>query len=308
MVPASEAHLAIFDAGVVLGATVTEMTRTFHLRPFRLEDHLERLFRSLRYTRMEVDLSPADFARISGELVEHNRQFLADGEELGLVNFVTAGEYPTYAGMAGRPPRLRPTVCCHTFPLPFELWADKMQHGARLMIPATRHVPPQCLDPKIKYRSRLHYYLADKEAQAADPEATALLLDLQGNVTETAGANFLLVEKGRLVSPRPVNILEGVSRATCIELAGRLGIGYEERDLQLYHVVNADEAILTSTPYCLMPVTRVGGFPIGAEVPGPVFGRLLDAWSAEVGLDILQQIVQGAAARRRQAQGGTGNE
>ena len=104
---------------------------------------------------------------------------------------MTPGEYKTYAGSAGAAPRLTPTVCVHTFPLPFELWAEKMQHGAHVVTPSIRHVPPQCYDPKIKYRSRMHYYLADQEARAGDPEAIALLLDLDGNVTETSGANFL---------------------------------------------------------------------------------------------------------------------
>ncbi|HEY2251955.1 MAG TPA: branched-chain amino acid aminotransferase, partial [Planctomycetaceae bacterium] len=57
LVPASQAHLAIFDAGVVLGATVTEMTRTFNQQPYRLDDHLDRLFRSLKYTRMDIGMT-----------------------------------------------------------------------------------------------------------------------------------------------------------------------------------------------------------------------------------------------------------
>src|SRR5262245_2725456 len=99
--PASQAHLAIYDAGIVLGATVTEMTRTFRHRPFRLEEHLQRLARSLRYVRMNLTTSLDELARISYELVEHNARLLPTGGELGLVHFVTAGELPIYAGMAG---------------------------------------------------------------------------------------------------------------------------------------------------------------------------------------------------------------
>src|SRR5262249_22747562 len=139
MVPASEAHLAIYDAGIVLGATVTEMTRTFHKRLFRLDDHLERLFRSLRYTRMNIGLSQSQLAGISQELVAHNVRLLEDWGELGLIHFVTAGEYPTYAGSSGRPARTTPTVCVHTFPMPFELWAAKMQAGFHLVTPSIRH-------------------------------------------------------------------------------------------------------------------------------------------------------------------------
>jgi branched-subunit amino acid aminotransferase/4-amino-4-deoxychorismate lyase len=290
MVPASQAHVAIYDAGIVLGATVTEMTRTFRQRLYRLGDHLDRLFRSLRYTRMDIGLKKDDLAGISQELVSHNGKLLQAGGELGLIHFVTAGEYPTYAGMAGRPARTTPTVCAHTFPMPFKLWAAKMQTGAHVVTPSIRHVPPVCYDPKMKYRSRMHYYLADKEAQLVDPEAIALLLDLYGNVTETGGANFLMVEGGAIVSPTLVNTLPGISRATVIELAGKLGIPFVERDIQVHSVMNADEAFLASTPYCLMPVTKINGVAIGDGKPGALYRRLLAAWSQEVGLDIAAQI------------------
>lgn len=301
MIPASQAHLAIYDAGIVLGATVTEMTRTFNKRLFRLEDHLDRLFRSLKYTRMDIGLTKEQLKGISLELVANNAKLLGEGDELGLINFVTAGEYPTYAGMAGRAARTTPTVCVHTFPMPFELWALKMQQGGHLVTPSIRHVPPQCYDPKMKYRSRMHYYLADHEARLVDPQASALLLDLDGNVTETSGANFLIAEAGKIISPTLANTLPGISRATVIELAAKLDIPFVERDIQVFSVINADEAFIASTPFCLQPVTRINGIPIADGKPGPMFRRLLDAWSERVGLDILQQIIEGA--RRRTSQG-----
>jgi len=304
MVPASQAHLAIFDAGVVLGATVTEMTRTFHRRPWRLDQHLDRLFRSLRYTRMDIGLTKEQLAGISNELVAHNARLVGEGNELGLIHFVTAGEFPTYAGSAGRAARTTPTVCAHTFPMPFEMWAKKMQTGTHLVTPSIRHVPPQCIDPKMKYRSRMHYYLADQEARLVDPDASALLLDLAGNVTETSGANLLIVERGRIVSPTTVNTLPGISRAMVIELAEKLGIPFVERDLQVFSVMNADEAFIATTPYCLMPVTKLNGVPIGDGRPGPMVRRLLAAWSEEVELDIEKQIQEGA--RRRTAAGTPG--
>ena len=294
LVPASQAHLAIFDAGIVLGATVTEMTRTFRHEPYRLDDHLDRLFRSLKYTRMDIGKTKAELAAVSQDLLAHNAKLIDRDEELGLIHFVTAGEFPAYAGSAGRAARTTPTVCAHTFPMPFELWAPKLDRGAHLVTPSIRHVPPQCYDPKMKYRSRMHYYLADQEARLVDPDATALLLDLDGNVTETSGANFLIVEKGTVVSPTTVNTLPGISRAMVIELCGKLGIPFVERDIQVFSVINADEAFLASTPYCLMPVTRINGLPIGDGKPGPVYRRLMEAWSREVGLDIEKQIREGA--------------
>ena len=107
--------------------------------------------------------------------------------------------------------------------MPFELWAKKMQTAQHLVTPSIRHVPPQCYDPKMKYRSRMHYYLADQEARLVDPEAVALLLDLDGNVTETSGANFLIVEHGTIVSPTLRNTLPGVSRADGHRAGGQAG-------------------------------------------------------------------------------------
>lgn len=299
LVPASQAHLAIFDAGIVLGATVTEMTRTFRHEPYRLDDHMDRLFRSLKYTRMDIGTSKADLAEMSRELVAHNAKLVDPEDELGLIHFVTAGEFPVYAGSAGRAARLTPTVCAHTFPMPFELWASKLDTGSHLVTPSIRHVPPQCYDPKMKYRSRMHYYLADKEAQLVDPDASALLLDLDGNVTETGGANFLMVERGTIVSPTLTNTLPGISRATVIELAAMLEIPFVERDIQVHSVMNADEAFTATTPYCIMPVTKINGVPIGDGKPGPIWRRLIAAWSELVGIDIELQMREGAKRRTK---------
>ena len=289
LIPASQASLKIYDAGVVLGATVTEMTRTFRHQPFRLEDHVARLFRSLKYTRMDIGMSPEQLVAVSRELLANNTKLIEADDEVGLIHFVTAGEYGAYVASPGVSVRSGPTVCMHTFPLPFGLWAERVKNGAHVVTPSIRHVPPQCCDPKMKYRSRMHYYLADHEARLVAPDAIALLLDLDGNVTETSGANFLMVEGGTILSPTLRNTLPGISRATVIELAAKLGIPFVERDIQVHSVINADEAFLASTPYCLLPVTKINDVTIADGQPGPVYRQLMAAWNELVGLDIAAQ-------------------
>jgi branched-chain amino acid aminotransferase len=290
-VPASQACLPVYDSGVVLGAAVTEQTRTFCKQLYRLEEHLERFLDSVRCLRIDLPIGKDELAGVSRELVAHNAALLPDGGELGLIQFATPGPYAGYAGMSLAAAAAGPTICVHTFPLPFARWAAAMRHGAHLITPPTRHVPPRCYDPKIKARSRLHFYLAEQEARLVDPKAWALLLDLDGNVAEGAGANFLIVKGGVIESPPPTNILPGVSKATVMELAARLGIAFQERTLQVYDVEAADEAFLTSTPYCLVPVTRVNGRAIGDGRPGRIYHRLLEAWSKAVDVDIQRQIL-----------------
>jgi branched-chain amino acid aminotransferase len=290
LIPAAAAAINIYDLGIVLGATLTEMTRTFAHAPFRLDDHLDRLYRSCHYANIIPALDKAEMRAQTLAMIEHNAALLPPGQELGIVHFVTPGENPIYAGSAASGVRMTPTVCIHSFPLPLHVWRPLFTAGAHVVTPATRHVPPQCLDPKTKNRSRLHWWLADQQTHAVDPAAITLLLDLDGNITECAGSNFVIVRDRTVLSPTSRNILQGVSLLTLRELAADLGIGWEEKDLQVYDVVNADEAMLTTTPYCAAPCTRINGQQIGDGRPGPVFAELMAAWSARVGTDVLAQI------------------
>jgi len=291
-VPASEAHLNIYDLGLVLGATLTEMTRTFNRKSFRLDDHIDRLYRSCKYCSINLPFDQEQMLKHTEELVTTNAALLAEGEELGIVHFVTPGENRVYAGSAAGGARTTPTICIHSFALPLGAWRHLMTQGAHVVTPSIRHVPPQCVDPRMKNRSRLHWWLADQQTHAVDSEAVTLLLDLDGNITECAGSNFIIVRGNTIVSPPPKNILEGVSLRTVRELAPTIGMDWQEAQLQPYDVINADEAWLTTTPYCVAPAVKINNIPIGSGSPGPWFHRMLDAWSNLVGLDIHAQILE----------------
>ncbi|MHB8903091.1 MAG: aminotransferase class IV [Thermoguttaceae bacterium] len=290
-VPASQAKINIYDLGLVLGATLTEMMRTFRHRLFRAEEHVARLFRSLKYAGIAVPLSQDEMLTQTRELVEANCRLIPEGSDLAIVQFVTPGENALYAGSAGGSGPANPTVCIHSFPLRFAMWRHLFTEGAHVVTPSIRHIPPQCIEPKMKNRSRLHWFLAEHQAQAVDPRAIPLLLDLDGNVTECAGSNFVIIEGRTIVAPGPRNILGGVSLHTVRELAPQVGMEFVERDFQPFDVVNADEAWLTTTPYCLAPATRINTIPIGNGLPGPLFREMLQAWSRHVGLDIEAQVM-----------------
>src|SRR5688500_17884751 len=98
--PASQAKLNIYDMGVVMGATFTEMTRTFAQAPFRLEDHVARLFASLEYGGIEIQYSPAQVLDLTHQLIAANSKTLEGQHDLAVVHFVTPGENPIYGGLA----------------------------------------------------------------------------------------------------------------------------------------------------------------------------------------------------------------
>ncbi|MFN2352533.1 MAG: aminotransferase class IV, partial [Kiritimatiellia bacterium] len=255
-VSAGAAQLPVYDAAIVMGATVTDFVRTFHQRLFRLQDHLTRFCRGCDAVGIALPLSKAELEAVCWQLVRHNAPLADGGAELALIMFASPGGLATYAGhplsAAGAA-----TLCVHTFPLPLQMWRQAMRQGAHVVTPATRHLPPQCLDPAIKCRSRMHWWMAEREAHAADPRAMALCLDLEGRITETSRANFALVRDGCIFTPCRENVLWGVSLTVLTEICRDLKISLSERDLWVEDVLAADEAMLVGTTCCLAPVTMI---------------------------------------------------
>lgn len=296
LIPASQASLQVYDAGFVLGVTVAEQVRTFAGRLFRLERHLARLTHSLDIVEVDPGIGMSELERAAIELVERNHALLDDGDDLGLSIFVTPGPYSTMAAVAEEAGRSGPTVCMHTYPLPFHLWADKYDHGQSLIVSDIQQVPATCWPPELKCRSRMHYYLADKRARQVQADARALLLDGDGFAVEASTANIIIYSRDEgIISPPREKILPGVSVGMVAELASGSGVPFLHQDLSVDDVFQADEVMLCSTSPCVWPVVNVDGRTIGEGRPGEMIGKLLAAWSAAVGVDIQAQAARFAA-------------
>jgi branched-chain amino acid aminotransferase len=285
-IPASQAAVPVYDAGFVLGATVTEQLRTFRGELFRLPEHLERLHASLELSGIEPQESLSDLADIAVRLVSQNFALVDSNDDLGLCIFMTPGPYAAMAEGDRSPP----TVGLHTYRLPFHLWAEMYRAGAALRTTAIQQIPATSLSPALKCRSRMHYFIADRAAAKAQSGSRALLLDHRGHVSETSTANVVAYFPSEgLVSPPIEHVLPGISLQVLKELAGRLGIAFISREMTADEFAHAAEAFLTSTPNCLLPVTQFNGRPIGAGKPGDVFQQLLRAWNEMVEVDIASQ-------------------
>jgi branched-chain amino acid aminotransferase len=289
-IPADECRLAIYDTGIVLGAAVTDFLRTFKHKPYRIKDHVERFYKSCKYACIEPPVSIEETIDISHRIIEHNSALIQPDEELGLVYYLTAGENFIYAGSAGVVEGMKPTYIQHSFPLPFNLWKNYFIDGIHCVIPSVRHLPPACLSSKIKNRNRLHMWIGEHEAHLADPKAVPLFLDVDSNISETGGSNFVIYKDGDVISPRRKNILWGISLKVLTELLKEMNIPFREDDIQTYDAINADEAWLPTTPYCLGPVVKINGIPIGTGKPGSMWRSIIDRWSLVTKKDIYREI------------------
>lgn len=275
----SRLAISIGDPGFAQGVTITERLRTFGGRVWRTAEHLERLRRSAAI----VGIAEAVVDEIGAAIAQYADRLAAmrdPADDWGVVAFATPG-------VGGEPTR-----CVHGMPLPFGRWAHQYAEGVRLRTSDVRQTPASCWPPELKCRSRMHYYLADRQAEQCDPGARALLLDQQGYVGEASTANVVMYNDGEgIVSPPLTKVLPGVSVAVLRELAAARGVPFVERDLSLEEFRAADEAWLASTSLCLLPIVRCDDRPIGSGEPGPRFAQMLGAWNEAVGLDIAAQAV-----------------
>ena len=289
-VPEMDVRVPFRDRSFLYGDGCFDMTRTFNGKLFKVKEHVDRLYRSLAYLRIDIGLGPAQMTEVTHEVTRRNLHLLRPGDDFWVGQRISRGV--SAVGDEGWEDT-GPAVIVECRPLPFKERAAHYRDGIKVIVPSVRRTPPYALSPRTKTHNYLNMVMANLEVHSQDPEAWAVLLDENGNLCEGMGSNVFIVKDGRLLTPRERYVLAGVSRQTVIDLAGNLGIAVEERDLDLYDAATADEMFLTSTSLCLCGVASVNGGKIaGGQVPGPMTKRLLDAYSEFVGCDIPGQYLR----------------
>ncbi|HBH96642.1 MAG TPA: branched-chain amino acid aminotransferase [Candidatus Omnitrophica bacterium] len=291
-IPEAEARVSIYDSALMFGDMVFEMTRSFRSVQFKLREHLERLFASIKAVEIPLAMTKDDMERAIEETIEANAPaFNGDDEHRVMVN-VSRGVLSIYEDAVGV--AAGPQVMIADFPLRWTVagMGKLFDTGINAVIPSQRAIPASLLDSTVKHRSRLHFMMANIEvSHHAGTNHWALLVDPDGFIAEGTGDNFFIVKDGILITPEGRNVLRGISRAYVLdELAAQLSLKTAERNIEPYDALTAGEAFMTATPFCLLPVTSLNGAPIGEGRMGPVASALLERWSENVGVDIIGQI------------------
>ena len=284
-VPLSQVRIDPDDRGFTTGDVVFDVARTFNGRTFRLNYHIDRLYRSLKYARMDPGLSPDEMLAISEEVVARNEATRSEVGDYYIRQFITRGK-GIWAHSAGPP-----SVCARVSPIDLGRYAPAYSDGLHAVIARTRSFSPESLDSKIKHQSRMNFELAEIEAGDVDPEAWPLLLDLNGNITEGTSNNVFVVTDGVIRTPGDSTILQGGSRNMVLDLATQLGIPVAQEDLQPYDLYTSNEVFFSRTGPCILPVTKVDNRKVADGKPGEITQQLLAAWSETVGVDIVDQVM-----------------
>jgi len=286
IVPAEQARVSVFDHGLLYGDGVFEGIRFYQRQAFRLATHLRRLQDSAR----AIDLAlPYSLDELETAVYAVIRAF---GEPDGYLRLViTRGK-----GSLG----LSPASCSRGTAI---IIADQLRvvdaqakfRGAKLIIAATRRLPPDGLDPRIKSLNYLNHVLARIEAGHAGADE-AILLNAQGHVSEGSTDNIFVVRDCVLLTP-PVTdgALDGVTRGVIMQLASELALSCVERTLTPYDLYTADECFLCGTAMELIPVREIDG-RILPVCPGPLFNLLQQAFVDRIQTEVRSaQLAQAAS-------------
>lgn len=286
-IPESEARLSIYDSALMFGDMCFEMTRSFNKKQFKLKDHIGRLMRSVRYLRIPLDWTDDQIEKGCHAVVEANQQDFEEDDEHRLMINVSRGLLGIYQQIDGA--TIGPNLIISDFPLRWTTagMGKLFDQGVNCVTPSQRAIPAVLLEPKVKNRSRIHYLMANIEASLFKGENVwPLLLDTDGFIAEGTGYNFFIAKGDMLLTPEGRNCLRGVSRDFIFDIS----VSCDESNLELYDVYDADEAFVTGTPFCMLPVVSLNGIKIGTGKPGPFYNKLLQRWSEMVEVDIKAQI------------------
>lgn len=286
-----EAKISIFDSALMFGDMVFEMTRSFNKKQFKLKDHISRLMQGIKILRIPFDHSAAEIEKACNKTIEMNSDIFEKDDEHRLMIDVSRGLLGIYHGIENL--HKGSNLIIADFPLRWTVsgMGKLFDEGINAVITSQRVIPAHLMDPKIKNRSRLFYLNANIEvSQIKGSNNWALMLDTDGFIAEGSGDNFFIVKNKEVISPEGRNMLRGISRDYVKEICEQIGYTYKEKNIDQYDVYTSDEAFMSGTPFCILPVTSLNRVKIGTGKPGEIFTELLKKWSKNVGINISQQI------------------
>lgn len=259
--PKDEAKISVYDHGLLYGDGVFEGMRSYGGKVFRLQQHLDRLWKSAKAICLEIPMTMEAMAAAVNSTLQVNG--ITDGY-IRLVVTRGSGTLGLDPNRCERPEIIIITDYISLYPQEF------YDNGLQIITVSTIRNHPAALSPRIKSLNYLNNILAKIEGlQAGCIEA--LMLNHQGHIAECTGDNIFLVSRGVLLTP-PIDagILEGITRDAVIELAREAGLSVREVPLTRHDVYVSDECFLTGSAAEVVPVVKVDSRRIGDGKPGPI--------------------------------------
>ncbi|MDB5750502.1 MAG: branched chain amino acid: 2-keto-4-methylthiobutyrate aminotransferase [Ramlibacter sp.] len=267
-----EAKVSVLDRGFIFGDGVYEVVPAYAGRPFRFEEHMARLDRSLGELRIANPMDRAGWRAVVEQLISAYAQYAGKPpEETNQLVYLQVTR-----GVAMRdhvmPPDLQPTV----FAMVNRLSIYSAEERARGVACVTAD-DFRWKKAHIKTTSLAAAVLARQ--MSADEDANETVMFRDGFMSEGAASNVWVVKDGVVLGPPRDNlVLEGIRYGLIEQLCQQAGIPFALRRVTRGEVLAADEIILSSATKEVLPCTRLDGRPVGNGMPGPIYDKLFQGY------------------------------
>lgn len=259
LLPRKEAKISVLDSLVQGGDGVWEGLRVYQGKVFQLYEHIERMINSahaLAFKNIPTkdEISKAVFKTLKANNIEdgvHIRMTLSRGLK------ATSGMNPDL-NQFGRTLIILPEY-------KGLVYGDE---GLKLITSSIRRNPPHCLDSKIHHNNLLNNILAKIEANVAEAD-DAVMLDVDGFISETNATNIFFIKNSKLVTPFATSCLPGLTRQKVLEISEANGIATQEKQISIAEMYSADECFTTGTMGALAWVKEIDGRIISDGRKGP---------------------------------------
>lgn len=271
IVDGSEARIPVIDHGLLYGDGVFEGIRVYGRRVFRLEAHMARFSIAARAVHLSL---PGGIEGVRDVVLETVRAFDQDEAYVRLIATRGDGELGVDPTTCKRPRLICIVDVARIYP------AEKVAAGLDLVTSSLRRPPADVLDPRVKSLNYLNNALAKLEARHRNAD-DALLLNAHGMVSEASVANVFVLRGDRLLTPPTTDgALEGITRATVLDIARDVGLFPLEQTLGRFDLFAADEVFLTGTGAGIVPVRSLDGQPVGQGPHGQAYRKITEAFDA----------------------------
>jgi branched-subunit amino acid aminotransferase/4-amino-4-deoxychorismate lyase len=264
--PYASLSISAEDQGFRQGVVAVERLRTYAGRSFQIDPHLRRWQHTVESLKIRQLPDRSQIEQLLVQVLDLNRALIDQQIDVGITIFATPGSTG----------RSLPTFCLHLNRLDHQRVQRRRELGQPLVVTDIEQPSQRCWPRSIKVRSRIHYYLADKEAGKRGDDAIGVLIDSDGSVTETSIANLAMVQAGKITSPPAESVLGGITQMFVESLAAELGIDWCKRPITRDELRQADEILLMGTDSGIWFASSVDDHPIGDGQPGEVYRSLRD--------------------------------
>ncbi|MCH5285467.1 MAG: branched-chain-amino-acid transaminase [Akkermansiaceae bacterium] len=266
LVDHDDARVTVFDHGTLYGDGVFEGIRFYSGKIFRLQEHIVRLFDSMRYLLIDCPWSFEEVCAATEETVA------ASGMQDGYIRLVvTRG-----AGDLGLNPWNCPKASMFIIAQNIALYPKEMyENGLSMITSSYRRPNPDVLCQQVKSLNYLNSISAKIEA-VQQGAGEALMLNQRGNVAECTGDNIFIVKNGQVQTPPLTEgALGGITRHAVMDICAELGIPCVEKVLNRFDILSADECFLTGTAAEVIAATSLDHRTIGTGQAGPITKKIL---------------------------------